>query len=111
MLSDWQNEILRLEEESGRAAWESQEKQEKELTNKLLDPSWDFDCPICGQPASFVCELDQEELIKSSIQLKRGVCVNCSLVIPENCPFLADELCIDQLDEAQPKILTEFGIV
>lgn len=110
MLSDWQQEILYSGEEGGWTAWEFKHKQKEELTCKVLDPSWHFDCPICEEPESFVCELDGDELDKAQIRLKRGVCVNCSLIIPSNCPFLADELCKDQFEKARVKIIEEFGI-
>ena len=107
-MSDWQLKVLQSEEESGWTAWDYKQNQKRKLA---LEPSWDFDCPVCNEPESFVCKLDEDELDKGKISLKRGVCVHCNLIIPKNCPFLADELCEDQLDEARPKILKEYGIV
>jgi len=107
-MSDWQLELLQSEEESGETAWDFKRKQKTELG---LEPLWDFDCPVCNEPESFVCKLDEDELDEGKIRLKRGICVNCNLTIPKNCPFLADELCEDQLDKARPKILKEYGIV
>ena len=110
MMSDWQKDLLHSEEEGGWASWEFQHKHKEELNWKTFDISWHFDCPVCGDPDSFICELDDNQLDKGEVSLKRGVCVNCSLVIPDNCPFLADELCAGQFDEATPKILSEYGI-
>jgi len=111
MMSDWQKDLLYSEEESsGAHSWELQHKQKKELSWKTFDASWHFDCPVCGALDSFVCELDGNQLDRGEVLLKRGVCVNCSLVIPKNCPFLADELCAEQFSEARPKILKEYGI-
>ena len=109
MMSDWQQEILDSEEDNW-AAWEFKRKQKEELTCSVLDPSWHFDCPVCGDPDSFICELDDNQLDNGKVSLKRGACVNCGLVIPKNCPFLADNLCAEQFDEARPKILKEYGI-
>ena len=109
-MSDWQKDLLHSEEESGWASWEFQQEQKEELSWKMFDASWHFDYPVCGDPDSFICELDANQLVKGEVSLKRGACVNCSLVIPKNCPFLTDELCAKQLDEARPKILKEYGI-
>ncbi len=110
MMSDWQNDLLHSEKGIGRDSWEHQHKKKEELSWKTFDNSWHFDCPVCGEPDSFICELDYIRLVKGEVSLKRGVCVNCSLEIPMNCPFLADELCVEQITEARPKILKDYGI-
>lgn len=110
MISDWQKNLLHSEEESGSASWEFQEKQKEELSWKTFNIPWHFDCPVCGDPDTFICELDDNRLDKGEVSLKRGACVNCSLVIPKNSPFLADELCAEQFNEARPKILKQYGI-
>jgi hypothetical protein len=106
-LSDWQDDVLTLEEEGGCKSWEFKEKQKEELRS-AFEPSWDFDCPVCYDPKSFICELDDKRLDKGEIRLKRGVCVHCNLIIPRDCPFLADELCAEQIDNARPTILKEY---
>jgi len=110
MMSDSQQNVLDSESESGWGSWKFQHKQKEELSWRGLHATWRFDCPVCGNSKSFLCELDNEELHKGEVALKRGVCVKCNLVIPENCPFLADELCADQLYEEWPKILKELGL-
>ena len=59
---------------------------------------------------ALICELIDEALEKREIQLNNAVCVSCGLVIPKNCPTLADELCADQFAEARPRVLQEYGI-
>ena len=110
MLSDWQKDLLDSEAKSGCEGWDFKHKHKEELEYKIFNASWEFDCPICNSPESFICELDVDELEKGRIRLKRGVCVNCSLKIFMDCPFLSDELCGDQFDEVRPKILKEYGI-
>lgn len=110
MMADWQKDALISAEEGGADAWESKEKQKKELANEFKEPMWSFSCPVCGETESFVCEIDDEELDRAKIQIRRGVCVHCSLVIPNNCPFLADELCREQFDKELPRILSGYGI-
>jgi len=110
MMSDWQKDLLNSEEKCGWTLWDFQNKQRNELSWKTFDISWQFNCPVCGYPDSFVCELDDDHLYNGEVSLKRGVCVNCSFLIPQNCPFLADELCVEQFDEERPNILKEYGI-
>lgn len=64
MISDWQKQNLGAEEKSGWASWVFREKQREELKMKVLDPSWNFDCPICANLESFICGLDKKELEK-----------------------------------------------
>ena len=109
MLSNWEAEVLQDEEEQFERRFELQEREKRNLLRDTFEISWEFDCPICDAPATLVCELQDEPLEKREIQLNRAVCVSCGLVIPKNCPMLADELCADQLDEARPLILQEYG--
>jgi len=55
-------------------------------------------------------KLDYKQLVNGEISLSRGACVKCGLVVPKDCPFLVDELCARQLDEARPKILKDYRI-
>lgn len=111
MLSYWQKEVINSEEESlHEISWDMRKEYKQELSWKVMDPSFDFDCPICGASDDFVCQLDDELLENAQISLKRGACVNCGFMIPKNCPFLADELCTKQIDQAKSTILKEYGI-
>ena len=110
MLSDWQQEILFPGELDDRA-FDYKHEQKEQLERKTFEIYWEFDCPVCNDPNSFVCEVDSGELEKKIIVLKRGVCVNCGLLIPSNCPFLANELCVDQVEKNRLEILDEYGIV
>lgn len=107
-MPDWQH-ILTSEDEGGWKSFEFKENQ-KEKLRRSLDPSWDFNCPVCDRPESFICELDDKLLEESMISLKRGVCVHCNLLIPRDCPFLADELCAEQINIMRPTILKEYGL-
>jgi hypothetical protein len=96
-------------EESSLSSWEFKKKQNVDL-ERQFGASWIFSCPVCEEADAFVVELDDRALAEAEIRLTRGACVNCSLVIPANCPFLVDELCMDQVGEATPKILKEYGM-
>jgi hypothetical protein len=111
LMSDWQRKVLDAEETNWpNKSWDLKEKQAEKLFWETLHPAWKFDCPICDDCESFICELDDDELDNARVRLKRGVCVNCGLFIPKNCPFLADEICSDQIDKERPKIFSELGI-
>jgi transcription elongation factor Elf1 len=110
MLSNWEAEVLQDEVEQFERRFELQERQKRNLVRDTFELSWEFDCPICGNPTTLICELQDDALEKREIQLNRAVCVSCGLVIPDNCPTLADELCADQLVEARPLILQEYGL-
>jgi hypothetical protein len=107
-LSDWQRDVLSGEEQTGDRIWEFQRRQKHELSRVLNDPTWAFKCPICGDYEGLVCEIDEACLDRGELRLIRGVCVNCGLAIPANCPFLADELCAGQFEEALPDIKAEW---
>lgn len=109
MIPDWQMEFLNSEEESGSRLWEIQKRKKEEL-DFVFSASMEIDCPVCQEGESFVCELDPDQLERGGIHVKRGACVNCSLVIPEDCPFLIKELCHEHLEEMGPTTLHEYGI-
>ena len=86
------------------------EKQKHELERKF-GSAWDFDCPICDDILTFVCELDDASLLNAHvIALKRGACPSCGFVVPMECPFLVDALCRKQIMEKRDEILRAFGI-
>ena len=108
ILPDWQEEGLN--NGGFDVGWEFKYKQREHLFYHF-STAWYFDCPICGDSESFVCELDNDELDKKKIAIIRGLCVNCNLAIPANLPYLADDLFHDQIDRDLPRILKEYGIV
>ena len=110
MMSDWQVQTLESEEEGGWRSWGLKHDFTAKLEREFHEESWRFSCDICGGHESLVCELDVGQLEKGNIHLGRAVCVNCGLVIPANCPFLTDELCVEQRDADRGRILKGFGI-
>ncbi len=110
MLSDWQKDILFSEIESGWKSWEIKHKQKEDLTSKF-GASWVFDCPVCNDVESFVCDLDVENLKKREGIIKRGICVNCGFVVSNDDHFLADELFKEQINQQETSILSEYGLL
>ncbi len=82
----------------------------REKAERMFEPSWAFDCPVCRGGESFVAQLDEYELRRKRISLSKGICVECELTIPKACPTLANALCRDQIENISNDILREYGI-
>lgn len=108
LMPEWENDAARHADEVG-TKFDYCEKRKKEI-ERALQTTWTFDCPVCDEIETFVCELDEEQLDGHVISLKRGVCANCELIIPSGDSFLANALCRDQIEESRVKILLDFGI-
>ncbi|MFA7257309.1 MAG: hypothetical protein WC047_07035 [Kiritimatiellales bacterium] len=105
----WENEVaIHADEVGAKFNYCGKRKQEIEYA---LNTTWTFNCPVCDEIETFVCELDEEQLDGHVISLKMGVCVNCELIIPAGNSFLANALCRDQIEESRAKILLDFGII
>jgi hypothetical protein len=98
------------EADSGGTQWEF-ERRQKELADKHFNYcSWEFDCPVCKGSETLVGEINQGRLDNNEVSIDRTTCANCGLVIPHGCPYLADVLLHDQIDQNRPRILKEFGL-
>jgi hypothetical protein len=109
LMSGWEN-IASIHADEIGAKFDHCEKQKNEL-ERLLGTTWVFDCPICNDIDTFVCEIDQDQLDDHIVSLTRGVCSSCGLFVPKGCPFLVDALCREQIDEKCNEILRDFGII
>jgi hypothetical protein len=85
------------------------QKMKTEL-ERVLGLTWLFDCPICDDSDTLVCELDEDQLDDKLVALKRGVCASCGLVVRTGAPFLMDALCQDQIPRKREEILRDLGI-
>ncbi len=108
LMADWENEASIHAEETG-VKFDRCEKRKHQL-ERMFGAAWAFDCPVCGDIDAFVCELDENGLNDCVVALKRGECANCGLVVPKDCPFLADALCRQQITDKRWEILQDFGI-
>ena len=106
-MADWENDASVLADEIG-TKFESCEKQRRALEH-VFGAAWFFDCPICDDIGTFVCELDEDRLDDRIVALKRAACANCGLVV-RNIPFLADELVSEEIARKRAEILQDFGI-
>lgn len=82
----------------------------KDELEHTLGTTWSFDCPVCDDCDSFICELDDVLLENRVVSLKRGVCANCDLVISNEIPVLLNTLCEEQILTDKDEILREYGI-
>jgi hypothetical protein len=106
-MADWENDASVHADEIG-AKFDSCEKQKNAL-ERVFGAAWFFDCPICDDVDTFVCELDEDRLDDRAIVLKRAACASCGLVV-RKMPFLADALVGKQIAMKRTEILHDFGI-
>jgi hypothetical protein len=85
-------------------------ERQRPWVERELGCAWSFDCPLCGELESLVCELVEKELDVKQISLARCYCLACGLLVPKGIPFLTNALCRDQVEEKYETILREFGI-
>ena len=107
LMADWENVASVRADEMG-AKFESGEKQKNAL-ERAFGAAWFFDCPICDDIGTFVCELDEDRLDDRVVVLKRAACANCGLVV-RDIPFLADALVSEEVATKRTEILRDFGI-
>ena len=109
-MTKWENNKLYADViiDNGES-WDFNEKQIEKIS-RTMDIPWRFNCPVCDEIDSFVCDLDDDQLDLGKVSLKKGTCGNCSLSISSNFSFLVDELCKDQFDREKPKIFKDLGI-
>jgi hypothetical protein len=108
LMPGWENDASIHADENG-LKFDHCEKQKWKL-GMTFRASWNFDCPICDDISTFVCELDEDCLDDHVISLKRGACPSCSLVVPHGCPYLVDALCREQIAAKRDEILQGYGI-
>jgi hypothetical protein len=108
LMADWENEASVHAEETG-AKFERCEKRKHQLEH-AFGAAWFFNCPICDDIDTFVCEVDEDRLDDHVVAFKRGECAGCGLRVPNGCPFLADALCRQQITDKREEILRGFGI-
>jgi hypothetical protein len=107
LMADWENDASVHAYEIGMKS-EGCERQKKAL-EVTFGEAWVFDCPVCDDIHTFVCELDVDRLNDRAVVLKRAGCASCGLRIP-NMPFLADALVCEEVARKRSEILRDFGI-
>jgi hypothetical protein len=108
LMADWENDASVRADEIG-TKFDACERQKKEL-ERVFGAAWFFDCPICDDIGTFVCELDEDRLNERAVALTRAACASCGLMVRKSCPFLADALCGEQIGQKRTEILHDFGI-
>jgi hypothetical protein len=106
--SNWEMRHLTEADETG-GNFEQKLRERKELENNF-NPSWVFDCPLCGSIGDAVCELDNDELHSRNIVPTRMACVHCGFVVEEEEPFVTEALLKQEVEPVKNQILREYGI-
>lgn len=107
--SEWELDAIIGADETG-AKYGVMHKR-KEALGRIFDPSWLFDCPICEEFESTVCQLDEAKLDASTIVPMRMGCAGCGFAVQEGQPFLSEILLQNQIAAVRNQILKEYGVV
>jgi hypothetical protein len=103
--SEWEI-IERADTHGAKSALEQKSKEDLE---KLLDPSWVFDCPICKGFDSVVAELDETKFDVHEIVTDRCACVQCGFVVGKGA-YISQVLLAEEIAQKRATILKGFGM-
>jgi len=106
--SGWEIDALISSDEIGGKFQRTEE--EKSGLERLFDAHWSFDCPICDDIQSVVCEIDPNKLDSLKVVPLRMACTSCGFVVRDSQPFLSEILLEKQVAAARLQILEEFGL-
>ena len=103
-LESWR---LIVEEENQESIWEAKEEVKKILLNKL-EPSFEFDCPICSSSDSFIAKLDEGKLDSALVAINSGMCFECNF--KSSNENILSKILSKEIVIKTPVILKEYGI-
>jgi len=84
-------------------------RRDKDTIERWYSMPWTFDCPVCGDVESLVCDLETED---QRLVPKQMACANCNYIVHDSEPFIAEVLLREQLTEdLQRRILKEYGLL
>jgi hypothetical protein len=105
--SDWESETLD-HAESNVLNWDLK-RRDKNTIERWYGMPWTFDCPVCDDFESLVCDLETED---QRLVPKQMACANCNYIVHDSEPFIAEVLLREQLTEdLQRRILKEYGLL
>lgn len=104
----WELDALGTAEQTGEK-WERSHKMKQQFEHKF-NASWIFNCPVCKDVESVVCDLDENALRLGNVIPKEMVCAACHFVVGESHHFLSEVLLKHQTNDARQQILEEYGI-
>jgi hypothetical protein len=100
--------MLDIDTECG-VRYEHEQRAKEKILQKIHEPTWEFDCPICKGQSTMLAELDEQQLRNRRVSVRWCHCVSCGMWVPHGSPFLADQLLRVPI-EVQSKMMSEFGI-
>ena len=71
---------------------------------------WSFDCPICDDYQTVVCEIEANKLELFEVIPLRVACTGCGFVVGDSQPFLSAILLEKQVEAEKPQILMAYGV-
>jgi hypothetical protein len=107
LMANWEIDAAERADITG-AKFDNCHREKKDL-ELVFGAAWSFDCPICRDIETFVCQLDEDRLDQRAVIIKRAACANCGLVVA-GIPFLANELIDEEIAKKRAEILRNFGI-
>jgi hypothetical protein len=114
-MSDWEWLALNQDEEPW-VFWELRQKAKENLESLFNNP-WTFDCPVCRNSESVVCDLDFETACGDDTERQQKItptqmrCVYCGYLIGKDEPFISEIILHDQLTLGVTKeILKEYHV-
>ena len=108
LMADWERGAVARAESYG-AAFESSRDTKSQL-DRVFGATWPFDCPICGEVSTLVCEVDSDRLEEHAIVLHRALCTHCNLILG-GVPFLTEALVASQIETQRMDILRDYGML
>jgi hypothetical protein len=105
--ADW--EITLIDRDNTGFQYEFNQKR-REKMERLYNAFWAVKRPLCDQPDSAICELDEEELDLLNVIPRRMACVNCGFVVNKSQPFLCEALIGAVVVKDKDAILKEYGL-
>ena len=95
-------------EVSNDVNWDIKQRY-KDAFERLYGMSWTFNCPVCEDFESLVCDLETED---QRLVPKKMACANCNYIVHDSEPFIAEVLLREQLTEdLRRRILKEYGLL
>ena len=107
-MTSWELDAAQADEENGMKYSKCADRKSKIETSAGC--FWLFDCPVCDDFDTLVCQLDEDALGQKEVNIMRADCVSCGLVIPESIYSLARITCQKQLKGKKSIILNEYGL-
>ena len=107
LMAHWEAMVLD-EAESSSGDFEAKDELMEHL-ERAFDPCWQYDCPVCDEPETFICQIESAPLDAGEVRIIRGRCIGCGLNLPPSSAALAQFLLDIQIAETRQLLLEQYG--